>query len=752
MFEFLFKYPSSLFSKGNFVLLGTWPVWVMIAAMIVVAAALAWSIWNRRATMANSMRGSKPVAVWLLQSSLVALILLLLWQPALSVATLKPQQNIVAVVVDDSHSMATKDDGVSRRDHVVRVLNGGLLKTLKEKFQVRLYRLGDHLNRFDNPEQLDASEPATHIASNLKEVVAESATLPIGAVVLLSDGADNSGGIDLDTISEIRRQRIPIHTVGFGREQFAKDVELEEVQMPAKALPSSRLEAQVSFKQHGYSGRKLRVDIKEGGKILGSGEITAKADGIQQTEAILFNAGAAGVKNLDVAIQPFADEENQNNNRVTRVIAVSNVKPRILYMEGEPRWDYKFLRRAVEDDKNIEVVSILRTTQNKIYRQGIANEDELKDGFPTKVEDLFGFQGIILGSVEAGYFTPAQQDLIQQFVDRRGGGLLFLGGRASLADGGYTKAPFTDLLPVNLPDRKNTFHRDPAYVELTGAGRDSLITRLEENPDRNVERWKKLPYLMNFQEVGTPKPGAVVLADMTASGHKMPLLITQTYGRGRTAVFATGGDWRWQMLQPLEDMTHEMFWRQLLRWMVSDTPTRVVASTPKQVLTDEGDAHLRAEVRDTTYLPTSDAQVEAHIVGPDGTSQTVEMHPDPLEQGVYTADWSADKAGSYITEVVAKRGQEELGRDAIAMRRENGVAENFHLEQNRDLLEKLSSQTGGRYYRSTETKQLGQDISYSEAGITVRETKDLWDMPIVFFVALLLPLTEWLLRRKWGVV
>ena len=752
MFEFLFKYPSSLFSKGNFVLLGAWPVWLLIAAIVAAAALLAWSIWQQRDAVSTSLRGGRTVAVWLLQSSLVALILLLLWQPALSVATLKPQQNIVAVVVDDSRSMARKDDAVSRRDQVVRVLNDGLLKTLKQKFQVRLYKLGDHLERFDNPDQLNASQPATHIAPNLKEVVAESATLPIGAVILLSDGSDNSGGIDLETISEIRRQRIPIHTVGFGREQFSRDVEIEDVQMPTKALPSSRLEAQVSFKQHGYSGRKLRVDIKEGGKVLGSGEITAKADGVQQTEPILFNAGPAGVKNLDVVIQPFADEENQNNNKVTRVIAVNNAKPRILYMEGEPRWDYKFLRRAVEDDKNIEVVSILRTTQNKIYRQGIANEDELKDGFPTKVEDLFGYQGIILGSVEAGYFTPVQQELIQQFVDRRGGGLLFLGGRASLSDGGYTKAPFADLLPVNLPDRKNTFHRDPAYPELTAAGRDSLICRLEENPDRNVERWKKLPYLMNFQEVGAPKPGAVVLADMTASGHKMPLLITQTYGRGRTAVFATGGDWRWQMLQPVEDMTHEMFWRQLLRWMVSDTPTRVVASTPKQVLMDEGDAHLRAEVRDTTYLPTSDAQVEAHIVGPDGTSQTVEMHPDPLEQGVYTADWSAEKPGSYITEVVAKRGKDELGRDAIAMRRENGVAENFHLEQNRDLLEKLASQTGGRYYRSTETKELGQDISYSEAGITVRETKDLWDMPIVFFLALLLPSSEWLLRRKWGVV
>lgn len=105
-----------------------------------------------------------------------------------------------------------------------------------------------------------------------------------------------------------------------------------------------------------------------------------------------------------------------------------------------------------------------------------------------------------------------------------------------------------------------------------------------------------------------------------------------------------------------------------------------------------------------------------------------------------------------IAEIVARRGQEELGRDAVTLRRENGVAENFHLEQNRDLLEKLASQTGGRYYRPKEVNRLGEDISYSDAGITVRETKDLWDMPIVFFLALLLRSSEWLLRRKWGVV
>jgi len=199
-------------------------------------------------------------------------------------------------------------------------------------------------------------------------------------------------------------------------------------------------------------------------------------------------------------------------------------------------------------------------------------------------------------------------------------------------------------------------------------------------------------------------------------------------------------------------MSHEIFWRQFLRWLVSDTPNRVVASTLRSILYDDGRVRLRAEIRDTTYLPTSDAQVEARILGPDGAAQSVDLHPDPIEQGVYTADWDAARAGSYMAEITARRGQQELGRDVVTLRREDGVAENFHLEQNRELLEKLSSQTGGRYYRPSDAGKLEDDISYSDAGITVRETKDLWDMPIVFFLALLLCCCEWLLRRRWGVV
>ncbi len=761
MFEYLFKYPRAVFTKGTFVLLGGWPIWLLGAAIIIAAIGLAIMV-RRSATGASRVAGVKSAVVWLLQTLLASVLLLMLWHPALSVATLRPQQNIVAVVVDDSSSMAIKDasSGGARLAQAKSVLDSNLIKSLQPRFQVRLYRLSDQLARIERPDQLTGAGRSTHIGESLKQVLADAASLPIGAVVLLSDGADNSGGVDLETISEIRRQRIPIHTIGFGREKMAHDLEISDVQIPPRALPDSRLAAQVNFHQHGYSGSKAKLTLKEGSKVLATREIVLQKDGAEQSESVLFNAGLVGVKTVETTIDVLPGEENALNNKVTRLVNVDDRKPRILYMEGEPRWEFKFLKRAVEDDRSLHVVTILRTTQNKNYVQdpyGDTPKDVFERlhtvGFPTKSEDLFSFDGLIIGSTDAPYFNAGQQDLIHQFVDRRGGGLLFLGGRDALADGGYKQSLMADLLPVVLPDRKGTYVIAPANVELTAAGHDSLITRLEEDPEKNVQRWKKLPFLMNFQDPGQPKPGAVVLVDaIPQQGGRIPLLITENFGRGRTAVFATGGSWRWQMLQPVADKSHEMFYTQLLRWLVNDAPKRVITSTPKQVIDDDTQVKLRAEVRDHTYLASSVATVVEHLLGPEGVADSIEMRPEPLEQGVYTADWTTPKPGSYLVETVARRGTDELGRDVLTFRREDGVAENFRVEQNRELLEKLSSETGGRYYKPEDAGKLGNEISYSEAGITIRETRDLWDMPVIFLLLLMLRSGEWLLRRRWGVI
>ncbi len=749
MFEFLFKYPPVVFAKGRWVLLGTLPVWVLAASAAVLAGLCGYLLWRRR----GGRLGFRSAAIWALQSALLALLLLLLWQPAISVSSLKTQQNVVAVVVDDSRSMAVAEDARSRRDRAVELLESRAFNELRSRFQVRLYRLGARAERLESPRKLTAALPATHLAEGLKQVAAEAATLPIGALVLLSDGSDNAGGIDAEATAELRRSRIPIHTVGFGRERPQRDVELLDVEIPARSLADSRLPAEISFQQFGLAGKQAKLTVREGGKVLAQETVTLKPDGVVETRQVIFNAGIAGAKNVQVTIEPIDGEESARNNSLTRVVNVEAAKPRILYLEGEPKWEFKFIRRAVEEDRSLALATLLRTTQNKLYRQGMANPKELEDGFPAKAGELFGFQGVILGGVEAGYFTAAQQELIKQFVDRRGGGVLFLGGRAGLAEGGYANSALADLLPVTLPAKKLTFFRDPATAELTPAGRESIICRLEENLDRNLERWKKLPYLADYQESGTPKPGAVVLADGLVRGKgRFPLLTIQNYGAGRTALLATAGTWRWQMQQPLEDKTHEMFWQQLLRWLVADTRGRVAAATPRLMLYDEGRIPIHAKVKDTNYLPAADATVEAHILGPEGVSAAVNLEPDPIEAGDYSAQWSADKPGSYVVEVVAKRGSDEAGRDVFTFRREDGLAESFHTSQNRELLARLAGETGGRYYKPEEFERLAREISYSEAGISVRETKELWDMPAAFLLILMLLGCEWLLRRKWGVV
>jgi uncharacterized membrane protein len=754
MFEFLFKYPVAVFSKGEFVLLGGWPKWVLALLIATAAAALAWRIRLKLARSNGNLRNWQAATIWLFETFLAALILVLLWQPAMVVAQLRPEQNIIAVLVDDSQSMAIADGGATtREDEAKKVLADGTLSALQQKFQTRIYRVDSHLTRVGSVQQIPApTAPATHIGDSLKQLVAETSDLPLGAVVLLSDGSDNTGGIDLDTISALRNRHIPVHTVGFGAERVSPDVEVDDAVVPQRALADSRLSVMVTLHQHGYSGRRGTLSVRDGDKILTSREIVFASDGKTQRESVSFSAGTAGAKSLQFSVNPLPDEKNKLNNNVTRLISVDSDKRRILYVEGEPRWEYKFIRRAEDDDRIVQVVSMLRTTENKIYRQGISDPNELADGFPTRAEDLFGYTGIIIGSVEAGYFTPAQQDLLREFVDRRGGGLLFLGGRSSLADGVWGGSSDVDLFPVVLPNQKNTFHRAPATAQLTPAGADSLICRLVDDPQANVERWRRLPYLMDYQDAGTPKPGAAVLAEMNGGGRRLPLLITQNYGRGRTAVLATSGTWRWKMSQPLGDTTHDMFWQQLLRWLVSDTPGRVVATVPNQMLFDEGHVHLSADVRGKDYTPATDATVQAHVMGPGGISTMVDMTPEPDAPGTFQADWTADKPGSYVAEVSAQKDGNEIGRDVVSFERMDGVAENFHVEQNRDLLERLASQTGGRYWQPNETSKLANEVPYSEAGITVRETKELWDLPLIFLVILGVRSGEWLLRRKWGVV
>ncbi|SEB71415.1 glutamine amidotransferase [Terriglobus roseus] len=769
MFPLLFKYPSPVFTKGHLVFLSSAPVWLLPVLIVLASAGLAVLIQYRLRQIQPGLRGEPAAlsprrawAIWAAQSLLVALILVLLWQPAMNVAELSSQQNIIAVVVDDSKSMATTDvDDKPREQAALTALQSGVLDGLNKRFRTRLYKLDRSLTQVNSLDSIVPTAPATHLGDGLQQLANETSDLPVGAVVLLTDGGENAAGmggsgIGLEAMQALRNRRLPVHTVAFGSPELKHDVEVEDVSVSPTVVANARIAATITFTQHGYVNGHATVTVRDGDKTLAAHDVMLGQSGVLQSEPLYFYAGAAGARTLRFSVEPIAGEENTHNNTLTRPVLVSASKRRILYIEGEPRWQFRFLRRAEEDDPTVQVVSMLRTSENKIYRQGISGPDELADGFPSKAEDLFQYSGIIIGSVDADYFTPTQQELIREYVDRRGGGVLFLGGRSSLSDGGWTASSLNDLLPTFLPGGRNNFHRNAALVNLTDAGVQSPITRLLEDPQRNAERWRKLTYLADYEDPGSPKPGATVLAEMSSGGRrKMPMLITQSYGNGRTAILATGGTWRWQMSEALGDPSHNLFWQQLLRWLVADTPGGVSASVSARTLSDQGHLQITAQVRSKDFQPARNARVSAHVSGPEGANAVLDMTPSQETPGLYIADYTAEKAGPYLTEVTADANDTktgELGRDVVTFQRENGVAENFHTEANPRLLEQLAKETGGRAWSLNDLKDLPRDISYSEAGISVRSTKELWNMPIVFLLLLGLPVAEWLLRRKWGVV
>lgn len=748
MFEFLFKYPLSVYRKGEFLFASGLSGWLLLLAAAAAAGGIWWYLQRSHGRLGQAKQG----IIWGLQSAMAALALLMLWQPGLAVRSLKSEQNVVSVLLDLSRSMALAEGDQSRLQQAVAALDDGVIEGLRERFSVRFYGFSGDVSRLESLDALPEPGHATHIGEAVAGVLRESAAAPLGAVVVVSDGSDNSGSFSREVMAEIRSAHVPIHTVGVGRTSIPGDIELSNIDVAARALPKSRVTARATI-EHGGEGGETRLTVRDGATILASKDITLRRGEKVQAEWVDFPAGDPGIRDLRFSLDPLPNEEITGNNYLRRVMDVPRGRKKVLYVEGEPRWEYKFIRRAMTKDESVNLVSLLRTSTNKYYRQGVETADELEQGFPETAEELFSYDGLIIGSFEAAFFTPDQQRMIRDFVGKRGGTLLMLGGRAGLADGGWGASQVEETLPVVLAAAGgNTFSRDRAKVSLTVEGRDSLITRLAADPAENAKLWDELPELADYQTFGELKPAAVTLLNVGSGQGQSPLLVRQNYGRGKTMILATGGTWRWKMGLPHEDERHHTFWRQMLRAMSADSPGPVTITSDRSLYADDPRMQLRAEVRTKEYDPANNAIVTATVTADDGSASTVEMHPSTEEQGIYLAEVTATKVGAYRIEAQAFLGEDSLGTAALHVRREDGVAEDFHPVQNRELLTRLAEQTGGQYWTVDNLSGLPEQIRFSDAGITAREILDLWDMPFLFLLLLALKGCEWMLRRQWGVI
>ena len=751
MFEFFFKYSRATFERSELVFASGWPLWVLFALIAAAAVIVGVSIWRRH----SGLSPARGIALGTLQAALLAALLVLAWRPALVTQTLRPQENTVAVLLDTSGSMLYGDGDTSRLQQAVDTLTDSALPALESQFAVNLFSFAGDLLELSTLEQLPAPGPVTHIGDALLNVLRGAQSGAIAAVVLVTDGADNSNDFDPAKIAEIASFGVPVHTVGVGAETMPNDLELEEVELPTVGLPGSTVSAQVSIRHSG--ARLAQLKVYDGDAILASEAIQLSGDGVT-TRWVEIEVGATGIRDLKFALDPLPGETNVINNARLRPMEVPEQRRHILYIEGEPRWEYKFIRRAIDENPAVRVVSLLKTTPNKFYRQGVESPDELVDGFPTEELELFRYDGIMIGSFEAAALSAEQHDMIREFVSRRGGSLLMLGGRRGLTDGGWGSTSVAEVLPVRLPELEGpSFVREQqARARLTPVGRTSALTQLAAGDESNEAAWSELPELADFQTVGDLKPGADTLLEAVfedAPNRVEPLLVAQRYGLGHAYVLATGGTWRWQMQLPHQDQRHETFWRQLLQAAATTAPQPVSITSDRVFYGDESTVTLRAEVRDKTYQPASDAVVTLEVSDSLSPPTLLDMTPVAGERGIYEASYETTHTGVFRFEATAKTadpGMEDLGRARFAVRREDGVVEHYRVGQNRALLERLAAATGGSYFAIADVSRLPEAVSFSEAGTVERQVLDLWNMPIVFLLLLLLKAGEWLVRLYWG--
>jgi uncharacterized membrane protein len=745
LFEFLFKYPRDVFAHSELLFTGQWPAPLLYLFTALALTAITYFLFRKRL----SAPAIQLVLILLLQVSMLTVVVWVLMSPAIRTERLKDGENVVALVLDTSQSMAYGKER-PRFDDALAGLTQSLSDELASSISIQRYEFAGNAQAVDSFELSHPQGSRSAFADSLGSVLREARFVPLAAVILASDGADTSGGLSTSELAELADFGVPVHTIGVGRENIPEDLELVEVVLPRKTVPGTTLTARATIR-HDTVGT-TRVKVYDGDELLASTAVELQPDTKITSVSIDINLTAAGHRHLQFTLDATDGERELRNNSRTRIVEVAEENYRILYFEGEPRWEYKFLRRAVAHDEDLRVVSLLRVSPNKFYRQGLETPDQLVDGFPDSRDELFAYDAVMIGSVEAASLSTEQQILIRDFIAERGGSLLMLAGPNGLGNGGWGQSELADALPSRLsPSSINSFFRKPVQVRLSAQGSTSDLLRFEDSVEANRASWSSLPAIADYQVTNELKPAAVALLHFVIDDNELlPLLIAQPYGRGHSYILATGGTWRWQMSLPLEDQRHEIFWRQLLRTLVTSAPRR-------ESLTARGsagatDIAIRAEFRDEAFRPVDDIDVSAIVSRNDGESWSVTLDPSAEEPGVYDTNIEPGESGTYYIEAIAARDGQPIHNVRTAIHHEADQAEHFNLRRNSALLRRLSEATNGQYFEFGDLDDLPELLRYSRTGITVEEIRPIWDAPAVLFLLILLKAGEWLLRRRWGTI
>src|SRR5579872_7324191 len=721
---------------------------VMLTVGVAAAAAILALVTYRGLAAAERTR-DRIVLVGLRLAALAVLVACL-FRPTLILKAAVPQQNFLGILVDDSRSMAIADrNGETRSAFIQQQLSGPnakLYQELSSRFVLRLFSFSSSATRVSSTHDLKYGGTATHVGQALERARDELSGLPLAGLVVVTDGADTSDAAIDDTLASLKARSIPVFTVGLGQEHFAHDIQVTRVETPRSVLKGTSLVVDVVLTQNGYGGQTVPISVEDDGRIIATQDVKLPPNGESATVKVRFTAAEAGQRVFRFKVPTQSDEQVTQNNVRDALIQVNDRVEKILYYEGEPRPEYKFLRNAVGDntstlklgaDANLQVVGLDRTAENKYYRQGLSDENEVIGGFPKTREELFAYRALILGSVEAASFTPDQLRMIEDFVSKRGGSLLMLGGRRSFAEGGWNGTPVGEVLPVVMGASNAKYFSDDISIRPTRAGRTFPVTQLMPTVETSDKKWDEMPALSAVNLIKEVKPGATVLLTGTDKTHQDHIILAyQRYGRGKAVALPVQDVWRWRMdaKMAVNDSTHAMFWRRMIRWLVDGVPDQVNVTTTADRVEPGEPVKVNAEVLDASYTELNDARVVAHVTSPSGKTTDVPVDWTVSKDGEYVTTFVPDESGIYSIKVDAGREQKALGTGTMPIRVSAGDAEYFDASMRAPLLRRIADDTGGHFFTPADAQNLPEAISYSGRGVTVVEERELWDMPALFIL------------------
>ncbi len=754
------------------------PVWVIV--LVILPALVLYCRWAYR-------REPRTGSAWWVPAALRGLVLLLLAaflaHPVRSTQRVRVEKPVAAVLVDDSASMRERDMGGTARDvgllsdserhEVVKGVLRQPLADLETDYEVLLYAFGNSLRAVGSLDDLAAADSETRIGDAVAALAAETRGRVLSQVVLVTDGRVNAGRDVMAALTSLTGRRVPISTVGVGDPEIPRDVRISNITSPEVALAGDTVTLEVSVAARGYPGRRSSVtvtDADSGLDLAAESFDLADAEGAtEQLVRVSFVPAQEGDLDLRVAVAGFDDEHDPSNNVERRLLRVEPGRIKVLYIDGYPRYEYRFLKDSLLRVTNMDVQCFLVSAGPDFIQESSDGVGSLAK-IPTTLDYLLeNYHVIILGDVHPQDLgadlaeTDAILQNIRAFVEAGGGFLMQAGTRYSPQE--YVGTPIEDILPVLVGDtaaEKQAVH-DPGapFRPVLERPRDpheivSLVPDIEEN----LELWQGeggLAPLTWYFPVAKARATAEVLLSHPRSrnAHGPHVLLATMYSpQGRTAFLSTDETWRWRFLH-LETY-REPFWRGLVRYLALNrlrrNDYRFDLSTDRTAYALGERIGITARVRDEDFEPLTEELFPVQVVAPDGTRETVEL---PREvDGVFKGSLPATEKGPY-------RLWLEDPEDAAAEPRSPRIVtvtvpstETDDPVLDEKLLERVAARTGGRYRLLSESPGLfaALDDPKQERPLDEPEREEMWaGFPQLGALVALLA-AEWILRKRRNLV